>query len=130
MELETQGNESMERNNSPTAPCVTRRGKKRSFHRIPPMPQPVKALWESADAASQQTAHGLCTAILETWVGKASRAEVAERLRGAGATIRQVEPLTLEDAALALLGNAIVSRIVSRIETRLHQREAETACSG
>ena len=28
---------------------------------------------------------------------------MVERLRGAGATIRQVEPLTLEDAALSLL---------------------------
>ncbi len=37
------------------------------------------------------------------WTICGDEAEVAERLRAAGATIRQVEPLTLEDAALALL---------------------------
>ena len=37
------------------------------------------------------------------WTIWGDEAEVVERLRGAGATIRQIEPLTLEDAALALL---------------------------
>lgn len=44
------------------------------------MPISVRALWESADEASRKRAHVLCTAILETWVGKTSRAEVAQRL--------------------------------------------------
>src|SRR5439155_12276152 len=39
------------------------------------------------------------------WTIWGDEAEVAERLRGAGATIRQIEPLTLERAALALLAN-------------------------
>lgn len=37
------------------------------------------------------------------WTIWGNEAEVSERLRGTGATIRQVDPLTLEDAALALL---------------------------
>ncbi|MBI4545458.1 MAG: ABC transporter ATP-binding protein, partial [Gemmatimonadetes bacterium] len=37
------------------------------------------------------------------WTIWGDEAEVVERLRGAGATIRQIAPLTLEDAALALL---------------------------
>jgi len=78
--LENTGQESLAPNPSRPAMGATRRGKKRAFHRIPPMPVPVKALWESADEAARETAHGVCTAILETWVGKASRGEVAERL--------------------------------------------------
>ena len=58
----------------------TRRDKKRAFKKIPPMPPGVRALWESADEASRKTAHTMCTAILETWVGKTARAEVAQRL--------------------------------------------------
>ena len=80
MSLENQSNENMSPIHLPPQPASTRRGKKRAFHRIPKMPIAVRALWESADEASQRTAHGLCTAILETWVGKASRAEVAQRL--------------------------------------------------
>jgi ABC-2 type transport system ATP-binding protein len=38
------------------------------------------------------------------WSIWGDEAEVSERLRGTGATILQVDPLTLEDAALALLG--------------------------
>lgn len=37
------------------------------------------------------------------WTIWGEEAEVAERLRGSGATIRAIEPLTLADAALALL---------------------------
>ena len=37
------------------------------------------------------------------WTIWGDEAEVAERLREAGATIRQIEPLTLEEAALVLL---------------------------
>ncbi len=37
------------------------------------------------------------------WTIWGNEAEVTERLGGAGATVRQVEPLTLEDAALSLL---------------------------
>jgi hypothetical protein len=44
------------------------------------MPVAVKALWESADRQAQEAAHATCTAILETWLGKTSRQEVAERL--------------------------------------------------
>lgn len=43
------------------------------------------------------------------WTIWGDEAEVVERLRGAGATIRQIEPLTLEDAALSLLARHATS---------------------
>jgi hypothetical protein len=59
---------------------LTRRGRKRVFHKIPPMPQPVAALWGAAGEEERQAAHRTCAALLETWLGKASRVEVASRL--------------------------------------------------
>lgn len=65
----------------------TRRDKKRAFKRIPKMPAAVSALWEAASEEERLRAHRTASAILETWLGKASRAEVAARL--------QVTPLRL-----------------------------------
>lgn len=58
-----------------------RRGRKRTrFTKIPPMPVPVRALWETASEEQRRRAHRSCTAILEAWLGKAPRAQIAARL--------------------------------------------------
>lgn len=59
----------------------TRRFRKRRFRRVPAMPVPVKALWERATEEERKRAHETCAQILELWLGKATRAEAAERLR-------------------------------------------------
>ena|GEM_PF-2248768 len=66
---------------SPTVIKAPRRGRKRTvFHRIPKMPVPVRALWESASEEQRTLAHRTCSALLEAWLGKSSREEVAARL--------------------------------------------------
>lgn len=57
-----------------------RRDRKRRFRRIPPMPVPVRGLWEAASEAERQAAHRTASAVLEAWLGKASRQEIAADL--------------------------------------------------
>ena len=59
----------------------TRRFKKRRFKKVPRMPVPVRALWEAATEEERKRAHETCALILELWVGKATKAEAAERLK-------------------------------------------------
>ncbi|MFG0251432.1 MAG: hypothetical protein ACF8NJ_01000 [Phycisphaerales bacterium JB038] len=58
-----------------------RRSRKRTrFRTIPKMAVPVKALWEAASAEDQKRAHTRCMAILEMWLGKRTKREIAEEL--------------------------------------------------
>lgn len=43
-------------------------------------PKPMKALWDSATEEEKQKAHQAAVSILETWMGQASREEVAKKL--------------------------------------------------
>jgi hypothetical protein len=43
-------------------------------------PLPMKTLWDSATEEEKQKAHQAAVAILETWMGQASREEVAKKL--------------------------------------------------
>ena len=45
------------------------------------MPVPVRALWERATEEERKRAHETCTLLLELWLGRATRAEAAERLK-------------------------------------------------
>src|SRR5262245_21432897 len=63
------------------APRRRRRGMKRLPFEVPrKMPLPVKALWPGASAEQQAIAHKTATAILATWLGKATREESAKDL--------------------------------------------------
>src|SRR5574338_1704483 len=59
----------------------TRRFRKRRFRKVPRMPVPVKALWEKATEEERKRAHETCTLLLELWLGRATRAEAAARLK-------------------------------------------------
>lgn len=80
---------------APTAPATTsptvatvpsrarrpRLGLKRTKFAVPTaMPRPVKALWAAATPEAQARAHRAATAILRTWLGKATREEAAKEL--------------------------------------------------
>ena len=81
---------------APTAPTTTslpaaaatpsrvrrpRLGLKRTKFAVPQaMPRPVKALWAAATPEAQARAHRAATAILRTWLGKATREEAAKEL--------------------------------------------------
>ncbi len=58
-----------------------RLGLKRTKFAVPKaMPRPVKALWAAATPEAQARAHRAATAILRTWLGKATREEAAKEL--------------------------------------------------
>jgi len=62
-------------------PRKARTGLKRTKFQVPSkMPLPVRALWVSASPEEQTKAHQAATAILRTWLGKATREEAATEL--------------------------------------------------
>jgi hypothetical protein len=94
-----------------TAPDATaprrrraRTGRKRTRFGIPPrQPASVRALWQSATTEEQKTAHELCMAILEVWLGKSSKAEVAARLEVPPLRIWQLSQMALSGMLAGLL---------------------------
>lgn len=67
---------------SPTPrPRRRRAGRKRVTFRRFPQPAPsVRGSWLIASEAERSQAHRLCMAILEYWMGRASKEQIAERL--------------------------------------------------
>ena len=62
-------------------PRRERTGRKRSYFKKPPDPAwPVRGLWESAPEKEKERAHQTCMAILEYWLGKKTKGQVAEDL--------------------------------------------------
>ena len=59
---------------------VRRVAKKTSFKKAPRGPWPIRALWEGTTEEDRQRAHTRCVALLEYWLGKATKAEIARRL--------------------------------------------------
>lgn len=58
-----------------------RAGRKRSvFQKAPKPAWPVRGLWESAPQEEQQRSHEVCMTILEYWLGKKTKAEVAKEM--------------------------------------------------
>lgn len=72
-----------------------RRFRKRRFSRVPRMPVPVKALWERATEEERKRAHETCALLLELWLGKATRAEAAARLKVAPLRLWQMSQQAL-----------------------------------
>ena len=63
-------------------PRRTRRFRKRTkFLHVPKAPWPVRSLWEAATEEERRRAHATCTAMLELWLGKATKREISERLQ-------------------------------------------------
>ena len=63
-------------------PRRSRRSRKRTRFGVPQHPaKSVKALWQEASPKDREEAHRLGMAILETWLGKRSRLDVAQELK-------------------------------------------------
>jgi hypothetical protein len=70
-----------ERSPANSRPRRQRTSRKRTrFSRYPRPAIAVRGLWEQASDEEKATAHRYCIAILEYWLGKASKAQVASRL--------------------------------------------------
>lgn len=61
-------------------PARTRLSRKRRFRVVPPMPLPVRGLWEAASEEQRKAAHRTCSVVLQRWLGKTSRAQAAAEL--------------------------------------------------
>lgn len=81
-----------------------RTGRKRTVFEKPPRPAwPVRGLWESAPQADKERAHVTCMAILEYWLGKKSKAEVAEALEVTPLRVWQLSQQALSGMMAGLL---------------------------
>ena len=87
----------------PKTPC-TRRGRKRTlFHTTPRPAWPVRGLWESAPHEEKARAHETCMTMLEYWLGKKSKAEVADELEITPLRVWQLSQQALSGMMAGLL---------------------------
>ena len=85
-------------------PRRTRTSRKRT--RFASYPRPaiaVRGLWEQASEQEKRTAHRCCMAILEYWLGKASKVEIAARLEVAPLRVWQLSQQALSGMLAGLL---------------------------
>ena len=85
-------------------PKRKRRGRKRANFRVPEkMPISVRALWQHANEEEQKLAHQTCATILEYWLGRASKADVMERLQLPALRVWQLSQQALSGMLAGLL---------------------------
>jgi len=81
-----------------------RTGRKRtSFKQAPRPAWPVKGLWEAASQEEKQRSHTVCMAILEYWLGKKSKGQVAEELSVTPLRVWQLSQQALSGMMAGLL---------------------------
>jgi len=80
-----------------------RRRRRRTFTLPKRFPIPVRALWDSATEAERLKAHQTGTAILEMWLGQASRKEVSDRLQIPTLRVWQLSQQALSGLVAGLL---------------------------
>jgi hypothetical protein len=82
----------------------SRVGRKRTVFRSPPKPAwPVRGLWEAAPAEEKERAHEICMEILEYWLGKKSKGEVAQDLDVSRLRVWQLSQQALSGMMAGLL---------------------------
>ena len=85
-------------------PRRMRRYRKRTkLKHVPRALWPVRALWEAASEEDRTRAHATTTAMLELWLGKAQKQEVAERLGVPPIRLWQLSQQALAGMAAGLL---------------------------
>lgn len=86
-------------------PKKTRRPmRKRASFKRPPHPAfPVRGLWEGASEEERTKAHVACMAILEYWLGRATKTEIAERLAVTPLRVWQLSQQALSGMLAGLL---------------------------
>lgn len=85
-------------------PRRKRAGRKRVKFSSFPRPAPsVKALWSQASEEERKRAHQLCMAILEYWVGRTTKEDLAERLEVPPLRIWQLSQQALSGMLAGLL---------------------------
>ncbi len=83
---------------------IKRRGRKRTRFELPREPaRSVKSLWESANEEEKARAHKTCMAILEMWLGKKAKGEVASELSLSPIRVWQLSQSALSGMLCGLL---------------------------
>jgi len=77
--------------------------KRPNFRRLPPPAPSVRGFWMQASDEERSKAHRVCMAILEYWLGRASKEEVAERLQMPPLRVWQLSQQALSGMLVGLL---------------------------
>lgn len=102
LEMETQQEENT--NVAPKKIDLRRKpGRKKKKFKVPRMPIPVRALWETASQEEQQTAHLQAIVIMEYWMGHLSKMEASKKLEVAPLRIWQMAQMALAGMCAGLL---------------------------
>ena len=88
--------------------------KRATFKRPPPPAIPVRGLWEHASEEQRQKAHIACMAILEYWLGHASKQETADRLEVTPLRVWQLSQQALSGMLAGLLRQPRVRGMVEK----------------
>lgn len=82
----------------------TRRSKKHLKFKSPDRPAPaIREIWDRASAREKEEAHKTAVAILETWLGRATRREAAQRLGIPAVRLHQLSQLATSGLMAGLL---------------------------
>ena len=88
----------------PKRPRRKRVGRKRTvFHKTPRPAWPVRGLWDAAPEEEKRRAHVTCMAILEYWLGKKEKGEVAKALEVTPLRVWQLSQKALSGMMAGLL---------------------------
>ncbi len=79
------------------------RKRRTHFKQVPRPPVPVRALWETASSEDRERAHRLTSWILEYWLGKATKEEVATALEVTPLRVWQMSQSALAGMVCGLL---------------------------
>jgi hypothetical protein len=85
------------------APRERTRRKRTRFKSLPKPAVAVRSLWEQASEEEKARAHGLSMAILEYWLGKATKGEIARRLELPALRVWQLSQQALSGMLAGLL---------------------------
>jgi hypothetical protein len=103
-----------------------RSGKRVRFRSLPRPAYPVRGLWEAATAEEKQRAHRTCVAILEWWLGRKGREQVATELGVPGLRVWQLSQGALSGMLAGLLKQPR-RRGRSAMRTVLDEKQQDTA---
>lgn len=102
-----------------TKPRRVRRGRKRMhFKAVARVAQPVRALWDQASEEERQRAHATCGAMIEYWLGKVTREEVATRLQVTPLRVWQLSQQAVSGMTAGLLKQPRPRAVAAEVTAR------------
>ena len=93
----------VEASQAETVPTRVRRGRRRASFQVPKAPVPVRWLWDAATEEQRQRAHLAVVAVMEYWLGRATKLEAAEKLQITPLRLWQISQQALSGMVAGLL---------------------------